>query len=64
MAKKDDQGFSKELPDQLLAGRNPRTVLDSGGLLGDLKLCEGHHISGNASSRVQIRGRSSATYCP
>ena len=37
MAKKDDQGFSKELLDQLLAGRDPKTVLDSGGLFGDLK---------------------------
>ena len=37
MAKKDDEGFSKELLDQLLAGRDPKTVLDSGGLLGELK---------------------------
>ena len=37
MAKKDDQGFSKELLDQLLAGRDAKTVLDSGGLFGDLK---------------------------
>jgi putative transposase len=37
MAKNDAEGFSKELLDQLLAGRDPKTVLDSGGLIGDLK---------------------------
>jgi putative transposase len=37
MAKKDTGEFSKELLDQLLAGRDPKTVLDSGGLIGDLK---------------------------
>jgi len=37
MAKNDTEAFSKELLDQLLAGRDPKTVLDSGGLLGDLK---------------------------
>ena len=37
MAKNDTGAFSKDLLDQLLAGRDPKTVLDSGGLLGDLK---------------------------
>jgi putative transposase len=37
MAKNDTESFSKELLDQLLAGRDPKSVLDSGGLLGDLK---------------------------
>jgi putative transposase len=37
MAKNDTKGFSADLLDQLLAGRDPKTVLDSGGLLGDLK---------------------------
>jgi putative transposase len=37
MAKNDAEAFSKELLDQLLAGRDPKTVLDSGGLIGDLK---------------------------
>jgi len=37
MAKKNTDGFSKELLDQLLAGRDPKTVLESGGLIGDLK---------------------------
>jgi hypothetical protein len=32
-----NNGFPKELPDQLLAGRGPKTVLDSSGLIGDLK---------------------------
>ena len=31
------EGFSKELLDQLLAGRDPKLALDSGGLIGDLK---------------------------
>ena len=34
---KNDKGFSAELLDQLLAGRDPKSVLDSGGLIGDLK---------------------------
>lgn len=37
MAKNDIQAFPKELLDQLLAGRDPKTVLDSGGLIGELK---------------------------
>ena len=37
MAKNDTGTFSKELLDQLLAGRDPKTVLDSSGLIGDLK---------------------------
>lgn len=34
---KNDTGFSNELLDQLLAGRDPKTALDSAGLIGDLK---------------------------
>jgi putative transposase len=37
MAKNETQAFPKELLDQLLAGRDPKTVLDSGGLIGELK---------------------------
>jgi putative transposase len=37
MAKNDTKAFSSELLDQLLAGRDPKTALDSSGLLGDLK---------------------------
>ena len=37
MAKKDAGLFTAELLDQLLAGRDPKTVLESGGLIGDLK---------------------------
>lgn len=37
MAKNDTKGFSRELLDELLAGRDPKTILDSGGLIGDLK---------------------------
>ena len=37
MAKNDTGVFSKELLDQLLVGRDPTTVLESTGLIGDLK---------------------------
>jgi transposase-like protein len=37
MAKKNTPAIPNELLDQLLAGRDPRTALDSGGLIGDLK---------------------------
>ena len=37
MAKNDTKGFSAELLDQLLSGRDPKTVLESGGLIGELK---------------------------
>ena len=37
MAKNDTKAFSSELLDQLLAGRDPKTALDSSGLLGGLK---------------------------
>jgi putative transposase len=37
MAKNDTKAFSAELLDQLLAGRDPKTVLDSGGLIAELK---------------------------
>ncbi len=37
MVKKNPGPFSAELLDALLEGRDPKTVLDSGGLVGDLK---------------------------
>jgi len=37
MAKNNTEQFSNELLDQLLAGRDPKSVLDSGGLIADLK---------------------------
>jgi putative transposase len=37
MAKNDTKAFSAQLLDQLLAGRDPKTILDSGGLIGELK---------------------------
>jgi len=37
MAKKNTPEFPKELLDQLLSGRDPKTALDSSGLIGDLK---------------------------
>ena len=61
MAKNDAEGFSKELLDQLLAGRDPKTVLDSGGLIGDLKKALAERML-NAEMDVQSgeRGRSGA----
>jgi putative transposase len=37
MAKNDAEEFSEEPLDRLLAGRDPNTALDSGGLIGELK---------------------------
>ena len=37
MAKNNTTGISAEVLDQLLVGRDPKKVLDSGGLIGDLK---------------------------
>jgi len=37
MAKNDTKTFSADLLDQLLAGRDPKSVLDAGGLIGELK---------------------------
>ena len=37
MATKQTSSFSAELLDQLLSGRDPTTILESGGLIGDLK---------------------------
>ena len=37
MAKNETTGFSAELLDQLLAGQDPKKVLDSDGLIGELK---------------------------
>ena len=37
MAKNDAKAFSAEVLDQLLAGRDPKTLLDSDGLIGELK---------------------------
>ncbi len=35
MAKNGTQAFSNELLDQLLAGCDPKTILDTGGLIGE-----------------------------
>jgi putative transposase len=37
MAKKEREGFSQELLDQLLSGRDPKTALESGDPIGELK---------------------------
>jgi len=38
MTKRKEGAISAELLDQLLDGQDPSTVLESGGLMGDLKL--------------------------
>jgi putative transposase len=55
MAKNDKGGFSAELLDQLLAGRDPKTLLDSGGLIGDLKKALAERML-NAEMDVHLEG--------
>jgi len=45
----DDVGLSRELLDQLLTDRNPRSALDSGGRVRDLTKAPARFISGYAS---------------
>ncbi len=59
MAKIDTEGFSKELLDQLLAGRDPKTVADSGGLIGDLKQTLAERIL-NAEMDVHLANEADA----
>jgi putative transposase len=56
---KNDSGFSKELLDQLLAGRDPKTVLDSTGLMGDLKKALAERML-NAEMDVHLTNESEA----
>ena len=59
MAKNDTQVFSKDLLDQLLAGRDAKTVLDSGGLIGDLKKALAERML-NAEMDVHLEQESEA----
>ena len=59
MAKNKDSGFSKELLDQLLAGRDPKTVLESSGLMGDLKKALAERML-NAEMDVHLANESEA----
>lgn len=52
MVRSDPEGFSKELLDQLLAGRDPKAVLDSGGLIGDLKKALAEQISARSEPPI------------
>ena len=59
MAKHDKGGFSADLLDQLLAGRDPKSVLDSGGLIGDLKKALAERML-NAEMDVHLEQESQA----
>lgn len=56
---KSDTGFSQELLDQLLTGRDPKTALDSSGLIGDLKRALAQRIL-NAEMDVHLTSESEA----
>lgn len=59
MAKKDTGPFSAELLDSLLAGRDPKTILDSGGLIGDLKKALAERML-NAEMDAHLEGEAEA----
>jgi putative transposase len=59
MAKKDTGPFSAELLDSLLAGRDPQTILDSGGLIGELKKALAERML-NAEMDVHLEGEAEA----
>lgn len=59
MAKKDTGPFSAELLDALLAGRDPKTILDSGGLIGELKKALAERML-NAEMDVHLEGEAEA----
>lgn len=59
MANKDTKGLSKELLDELLAGPNPKSVFDSGGLPGDLKRALAERML-NAELHVHLAGEPEA----
>lgn len=57
---KNDTGpFTAELLDSLLAGREPKTILDSGGLIGDLKKALAERML-NAEMDVHLDGEAQA----
>lgn len=56
---KDTEKFSKELLDELLAGREPKSVLDSGGLIGDLKKALAERML-NAEMEVHLANETEA----
>lgn len=56
---KNDSGFPKELLDQLLAGRDAKTVLDPSGLMGDLRKALAERML-NAEMDVHLTNESEA----
>lgn len=59
MAKKDTGLFTAELLDALLAGRDPKSVLNSDGLIGDLKKALAERML-NAEMDVHLEGEAEA----
>ncbi len=59
MAKNDTKAISADLLDQLLAGRDPKTVLDSDGLIGELKKALAERML-NAEMDVHLAGEAEA----
>ncbi len=59
MAKKDTGPFTAELLDSLLAGRDPKGILESGGLIGDLKKALAQRML-NAEMDVHLEGEAEA----
>ena len=59
MAKKDTGPFTAELLDSLLAGRDPKSILESGGLIGDLKKALAERML-HAEMDVHLEGEAEA----
>jgi len=59
MAKQDTGPFTAELLDSLLAGHEPKTVVDSGGLIGELKKALAERML-NAEMDVHLDGEAQA----
>ena len=59
MAKKNPGPYSTELLDALLEGRDPKSALDSGGLIGDLKKALAERML-NAEMDVRLESEADA----
>lgn len=62
MAKKDTELFTAELFNSLFAGRDPKTLLDSGGLIGDAKRHWHEHML-NAEMDIHLYDEAEAGSC-
>ena len=59
MATNDTQAYPKELLEQLLTGLDPTTILDSGGLIGELKQALAERML-NAGMDVHVNNEAEA----